>query len=309
MVNEMAREGVVCVGGAGNFPTGNMMILDTLAQGKTGSYKFYAPEMVYDDGKDVKNDGVFLSFLWKGDENNLEFSIETPDEKTSPAISSGADFIKVGKYNISYAREVSPRGTVMFKFGISHIDSGTVDGDWKVNIKAVNNSIIFRGYVVDISQSWGGSTHWSSDKISDESSIMFPSTADSLIAIGAYVVNFGWFDRIGDLASYSSWGYNLSGKYYGVDITAPGHTTFTIEKDFSYMTFSGTSSAAPHVVGTAALMLQYDPSLTHEQIRQIILNTAASDKFTGTLPNLKWGYGKLDTEAALKFLINNKINN
>lgn len=303
LVNEMAIEGVTVVGGAGNFGEGSMMIMDTLAANKKGTYTFSCPRVT----EGLVNQGVYLSFLWQDENSNISFTIETPDRKVSPVLTTGADFIKVGKYNIAYAREVSPRGTVMFKIGCSKNDSGSVEGDWKINV-STGNRIAFRGYIVDVSQSWAGNSRWTTeDKISYESSVMFPSTADSLMAIGAYVVNFGWFDKLGDLAAYSSWGYNLDGKL-GVDICAPGHTTFTIEKNNALMTFSGTSSAAPHVVGTAALLLQYNPKLTHTQVRQIILNSAKTDAFTGTVPNVKWGYGKLDTEAAIRYLIDNNNN-
>ena len=123
------------------------------------------------------------------------------------------------------------------------------------------------------------------------------------MAIGAYVFNVGWMDQVGDLASYSSKGYNITGKL-GVDITGPGHSTFSTEKNNSYQIFSGTSSAAPHVVGTAALLLQYDPSLTHEKVRMILLNSARKDNFTGDVPNPEWGYGKLNMEGAIQYLMN-----
>ena len=161
-----------------------------------------------------------------------------------------------------------------------------------------------RGYVVDVSQGWEGTSHWLSPKVTGESSICFPSTADSCVAVGAYVVNFGWFDRVGDLATYSSRGYTITGKL-GVGITAPGHTTFTTKKNFGWDFFSGTSSAAPHVVGAAALMLQYDPALTYTQIKQILEINADVDNFTKQVPNPEWGYGKLDIEAALKYLTSN----
>lgn len=217
-------------------------------------------------------------------------------------MSSGTDFIKVGRYNIVYSREVSSKGTAMFKIGFSKSDSGSVEGKWRITVKAPDK-VIIDGYTVDVSQSWSGSSHWTSH-LTDETTVTFPATADSCIAVGAYVVNFGWFDKIGDLASYSGKGYNVTGKM-GVDITAPGHTTFTTEKGYGWMTFSGTSSAAPHVAGVAALMLNYDPSLTHTQIREILLRTANKDGFTGNVPNTDWGYGKLNKEAALKYLLNN----
>jgi subtilisin family serine protease len=120
--------------------------------------------------------------------------------------------------------------------------------------------------------------------------------------VGAYAVNLGFSEDVGDLATYSGQGVNIDGKL-GVDITAPGHSSFSTAPNNVYNIFTGTSSAAPHVTGTAALMLQYDPTLTHEQIKQILLITAKKDEYTGEVPNPKWGYGKLDTEAAIKHLI------
>jgi PKD repeat protein len=43
---------------------------------------------------------------------------------------------------------------------------------------------------------------------------------------------------------------------------------------FAYWYFSGTSMAAPHVSGVAALLLSENPLLTHEEIRQILKDTA-----------------------------------
>jgi subtilisin family serine protease len=297
LVNEMARDGITIVGGSGNFAGGNMMIIDTNTANQTSTYKIDCPQ--FTEGN--LNDGVFISFLWR--DADLTFSIVTPEGQTSPELMGSSDFIKAGRYNIFYAKDTSPRGTVMFKLAFSKSDSGSIEGVWKIHVKNTE-PVVIRGYIVDISQSWEGTSHWVSPLVTDASSVVFPSTADSCIAVGAYVVNFGWFDKIGDLAYYSSRGYNITGKP-GVDITAPGHTTFTTVKNFGWQVFSGTSSAAPHVVGAAALMLQYEPSLTHTQIRQIILNTAASDNFTGPVPNPDWGYGKLNIETAVKYLINN----
>jgi len=161
------------------------------------------------------------------------------------------------------------------------------------------------GFLVDVTQSWSGSTHWTNKNlITDDGTITFPSSADSLIAVGAYTVNFafGPDDKLNDLCYYSGRGYNINGKM-GIDICAPGHSTFTVSTDNSYTLFSGTSSAAPHVTGTVILMLQYDPTLTQSQIKNILRATATVDEFTGKVPNTNWGYGKLNPEAAIKYLM------
>ncbi len=299
IVNQCARDGMTVIAGAGNLATGRMHIKDTLSAGQSRTYILDCPHGTA-EGK--ANDGVFATFLWRNPDNNLGFVIETPDKQKTDEINSGANFIKTGKYNILYSREVSPKGTAMFRLGFSRSDSGSVEGKWRITVKPPEQ-VIIDGFTVDVSQAWDGSSHWTSH-VTDETTVTFPATADSVIAVGAYVVNFGWFDTIGDLASYSGRGNNITGKM-GVDITAPGHTTFTTEKNFGWMTFSGTSSAAPHVAGIAALLLSYNPSLTHTQIRQILWKTATKDSFTGIVPNTDWGYGKLNMEAALKYLMNN----
>lgn len=296
--DEMARDGITVIGGAGNLADGNMHIKDNLKAGKEYVYKFTTPKEA--EGK--RNDGAFVSFLWKQPENNISFKVTGPDGETTKELKTGNKFFESGDYNIFYKREVSPRGTVMFKFAFSEADSGTVDGKWEITVKP-QKDVTIDGFIVDVTQSWSGSTRWNSNKITPEGTVTFPSTSDSIMAIGAYTVNYEWpgFGPLNDLCSYSGIGYNISGKL-GTDICAPGHTTFTTATNFEYGIFSGTSAAAPHVVGTVALMLQYDPSLTHGQIRQILWQTAITDSYTGTVPNIKWGYGKLNPEGALKYL-------
>ncbi|MCU0371653.1 MAG: S8 family serine peptidase [Ignavibacteria bacterium] len=301
LTNEIARSGITVIGGGGNLASGNMLVRSKLKKAQLETFKFSSPAT----GEGKKNDGAFVSLLWKGKNNEADITVLTPDNIVSPKLNEKSGIFRVGNYNINYSRTVSPRGTVMIKFAFSEKDSGTVKGDWQIRVHAKDDIDLF-GFIVDVTQSWGGTTRWYSDKISDEGSVTFPSTADSLIAVGAYTVNFpfGKDDKIGGLCYYSGRGYNISGKM-GIDICAPGHSTFTSGVNNSYMLFSGTSSAAPHVVGTAALMLQINPNLTHTQIRNILIHTATSDEFTGSLPNTNWGYGKLNPEGAINYVLQN----
>lgn len=298
LVNQYAAEGMTVIGGAGNLAGNEMHIKDTLNAGETRTYEIKAPVVT----EYKKNDGAFVSFIWKDKDSELTFEIESPDKSKTTEFTSGSGLLKTEGYNVSYAKEISPKGNAMMKLGFSKSDSGTINGTWKIKVSSSGNTIV-NGFVTDISQSWAGNTHWTSH-ISDETTVTFPSTADSIISVGAYAVNYGWNEKVGELATYSPRGYGISGKP-GVDITAPGHSSFSTTVGNGYTIFSGTSSAAPHVTGAAALMLQYDPSLTHSQIKQILFNTAKKDSFTGDVPNPDWGYGKLDIEEALRYLIKN----
>jgi hypothetical protein len=52
--------------------------------------------------------------------------------------------------------------------------------------------------------------------------------------------------------------------------------------------------AAAHLTGALALMLQSDPGLTPSKARLTLQRQARIDAFTGAVPNIKYGYGKLD---------------
>jgi hypothetical protein len=57
--------------------------------------------------------------------------------------------------------------------------------------------------------------------------------------------------------------------------------------------------SAPHVAGAVALLLDRDPTHDALDIRDLLSATARTDSFTGQVPNVQWGFGKLDVSAAL----------
>lgn len=77
-----------------------------------------------------------------------------------------------------------------------------------------------------------------------------------------------------------------------------------------HVTAGGTSASCPVVAGFAALCLQANPAATNQMIRQSIINCAYNDQYTtASLPNYRWGYGKLDGfHALLCGLITTNVN-
>lgn len=163
-----------------------------------------------------------------------------------------------------------------------------------------------------------------------------PGNAANVITVGAYNFRSSWMNSegketafnltIGDISDYSNpGGKRRTDGVYKPDITAPA--TYTISPlsqtatpeaktcggsslagslgnnfvlaDKFHIAWDGTSASSPFTAGVIALMLQKNPNLDAEQIRQILIKTARKGGLIGAVPNPQWGYGMLDPSAAL----------
>lgn len=115
----------------------------------------------------------------------------------------------------------------------------------------------------------------------------------------------------GDIAASSSIGPSRDQKVKP-DITASGATILTcaamgmlpnlianapqvVAQGGYHITAGGTSASSPVVAGLAALYFQKNPTATNQQLKLAIINCAYHDAYTtASLPNSRWGYGKLD---------------
>lgn len=124
-------------------------------------------------------------------------------------------------------------------------------------------------------------------------------------------------DTVGARGLTSSMGPTRDGRIKP-DISAPGNYTFgagllSLMPSFiansaykvgvggQHILDGGTSMASPVVAGIVALYLERYPTANWKTIKDSLLSTAITDNFTTALvPNIKWGYGKVDAFRFLK---------
>jgi subtilisin family serine protease len=107
-----------------------------------------------------------------------------------------------------------------------------------------------------------------------------PAAYDEVIAVSAFADFDGQRSFAGCQADFSDYGYQCDDTLadfsnYGsvVDVTAPGVHILSDWNNGGLNTISGTSMAAPHVAGAAALVLGANPSLTPAQVRSLLEST------------------------------------
>ena len=167
--------------------------------------------------------------------------------------------------------------------------------------------------------------------------ILFPSSSKSVISVGATAYATGHINYLGEwkesnsgvggiVIQSSSTGPTLQG-LTKPDVIAPGmniissFSSYYLESNpeaadvkwdverfdyngrtYSWTSNAGTSMSCPVVAGVIALWLEECPTLTTEQVIDVIANTSSHYDSTLTYPNNSYGWGQIDAKAGLEYI-------
>jgi len=121
----------------------------------------------------------------------------------------------------------------------------------------------------------------------------YPAAYDTVIAVAATNIR-------DSSASYSNFGDWIELSAPGGDGSYTNEWILSTYKGGGYAWGKGTSMAAPHVSGLAALVWSYKPSLINQELRTHLYNTADDLGYAGK--DIYFGYGRINAYRALNEL-------
>ncbi|WP_345991954.1 S8/S53 family peptidase [Chryseobacterium sp. Chry.R1] len=302
-----SASGRVVVISAGNEFGGNIHKKVDIASNETKSYVFTV-------ASDTSANAVFSFMMFANDNTPVTAKLTAPDGQqyvqnisttTSHSILGGA--FTATMYN--YWHNDNNKRFIQL---IINRNSGSVaDCQGTYTLEITNNgasSITTDGWLY----SQGAATTLQGGN--NEYIVGAPGNATNAITVASYLGRSSWYSTAGgyytltpqeSISSFSSQGPRIDG-LQKPDIAASGQNVISSRSGSSgasasnnidgtyYVKNQGTSMSSPGVAGAVALLLQANPALTASQVKAKLTLNARKDLATGTVPNARWGYGKLD---------------
>jgi subtilisin family serine protease len=167
-------------------------------------------------------------------------------------------------------------------------------GIWKIHVYSLTNIVGRYNAWLPLKQFLSGDTYFLNSNPS--TTLTEPGAAERVISVGAY-------NHITD-ASYvaSGRGYTATG-LIKPDFVAPGVDVYGVRAGGGYTTRTGTSVAAAHAAGAAALLLTWGvtdgnlPYMGTNEVKSVLIRGAKRENNT-MYPNNIYGYGKMDVIEA-----------
>ena len=239
----------------------------------------------------------FVMEIWAESLDILSVAITSPSGERIPRIPARID--TGGVYNF-----LLERSQVAVDYRVVESASGyevifmrfinPAQGIWKIHVYSLTNIVGRYNAWLPLKQFLSGDTYFLNSNPS--TTLTEPGAAERVISVGAY-------NHITD-ASYaaSGRGYTATG-LIKPDFVAPGVDVYGVRAGGGYTTRTGTSVAAAHAAGAAALLLTWGvtdgnlPYMGTNEVKSVLIRGAKRENST-VYPNNIYGYGKMDVIEA-----------
>jgi subtilisin family serine protease len=313
-LDAFVKEGVPIVVAAGNAAQDQDHIDGQIMSGENTTFQFSLRESTTDVAIDI----------WYSTQDQLSGTLHAPDGTSYPIKPiSGVLISNVGEVNTTSASFAN--GNELY-IEVNSSSGLPLDG-WSVSLigSRIYSKGLWNAWTDTETCSFPGSYFLPGKgySVDPRDTLGIPGTATDVVTVGSYITKNSWrgmdgqtygasalIERpIGAISSFSSFGPTRDGRIKP-DVVAPGEVIASArssavpespsDPDAYHRILAGTSMATPHVAGTIALMLQYEPNLAATDIPQILRTTARWDQITGLLPtgSPAWGFGKIDARTA-----------
>ncbi len=334
-LDALSGPGRVIVSGAGNsgdhrntVPVNPNGPFHAQGSGGAGTHGLSVPS--YEPAPGPANDAALLE-LWYAGADSLTITIRSPRGDAATAVTGDTAFVETpgGAIIIMNAHDgPSPlNGDHGAIIAIVDADAAVPpdSGRWEIQVTPANAGAGGDYHLWLVGSTFGPAAVLEGGT-TNRYLVGVPASADRVIAVGAHATRHEWQgvaeeelfpyrEQLGDIAYFSSPGPRRDG-VQTPDLSAPGKVVISslsrqatlwddadmpwlIEADSVHVALLGTSVSAPKVAAAVAILLQIEPRLGPEEVRDLLRLSAAADGFTtGGLPGPVWGAGKLDAAAA-----------
>ncbi len=339
-MSNLAGPGVILVAAAGNEATAPIRAFGTITQGASVTVGFNVPG---------NSKGGELE-IWYPGTDAYGVNVQGPGCEATATVNPGENPGTVatacGAVEFASTGPQANNDDRQIKVSIGSTSAAPlVTGAWKITL--VGTVVAGGSHAFSIINGEDVTGFTFTDHIAPLTTEILTDTSSSrrVIAVASYNTRTSWNSvngpssdtssgAVSDISNFSSRGPRRScsnpAKCPAImkpEITAPGSKVMsaltadkaspaapsTIEADGVHYGSDGTSMATPHVTGAVALMLQQDPTMTPEVVKQRLFTTIQTNAFSTSLPtfnaatpdmpagpNYTWGYGILDAAAAVK---------